>query len=552
MIKLRKWQAECLIKATSWFDEGKKTFLINAAPGAGKTIASCVIARELIKRKLIERVITIAPRAEVVNQWGKDFKLVTGRYMGKVTGSDLVLAELEMDLCATWGAVHGLQDAFQAICKDKKTLVICDEHHHAAVEAAWGNSADRAFTHAMFSIILSGTPVRSDGEETLWLAYDNQGVIDHPQDGTYTLTYGEAVDLGYCIPATFHRHAGRFQVRLDDGEKIEVDSRSRAVKNPRLSRVSALDKALDFYHLACQPLFEKDGITPSKDSYQATMIEAGITKLDDLKLRKPDAGGLIIAPTIEMAQYMAELLFILEGERPIVVHSQMQNPEQKIAAFRNNNCRWLVSVAMVSEGVDIKRLRVLIYLPKAQTELAFRQALGRVIRTDGLNDDTRAYCIMPDFEVFNAYARRVEDEMPVGKRKDPGPSKTKKCPVCETENALNSQFCSECLFEFETSEAGTFESCTSCGGLNPKGFINCQHCGHKNSPSYEITLKDALREGAIVRGIELTEDEVLGGEALAKTMRQKLLRSGDAKLINIVKTLPEESWGRLRSIVNGP
>ena len=114
--------------------------------------------------------------------------------------------------------------------------------------------------------------------------------------------------------------------------------------------------------------------------------------------------------------------------------------------------------------------------------------------------------------------------LPVGKRKDPGPSKTKKCPVCETENALNSQFCSECLFEFATSEAGTFESCTSCGGLNPKGFINCQHCGHKNSPSYEITLKDALREGAIVRGIELTEDEVLGGEALAKTMRQKTVK----------------------------
>src|SRR5262249_54126137 len=74
--------------------------------------------------------------------------------------------------------------------------------------------------------------------------------------------------------------------------------------------------------------------------------------------------------------------------------------------------RWIVSVAMISEGVDIKRLRVLIYLPNALTELAFRQAIGRVVRTIGPTDDTRAYVVMPSFEIFEAYARRVEAEMP--------------------------------------------------------------------------------------------------------------------------------------------
>lgn len=550
MFKLRNWQSECRNKALDWFDQGEKTFLINAAPGAGKTIASCVIARELIAKAQIERVITIAPRAEVVNQWSIDFKMVTGRYMGKVTGSDFSLTDLEMDLCSTWHAVQGLQDAFQAVCRNKKTLVICDEHHHAAVEAAWGGSADSAFADSIYSIILTGTPVRSDGEETVWLAFDNQGIINHPDDGTYTLTYGEAVDLGYCIPATFHRHAGLFEVLLDDGEIIDVNSRSKAVLSSKLSRVSALDKALDFYQLACKPLYEKDDITPLKNGYQGTMIQWGIDKLSELRLRKPDAGGLIIAPTIEMAEYMAELLYIIDGERPVVVHSQMQNPAQKIAAFRNNNCKWLVSVAMVSEGVDIKRLRVLIYLPTAQTELAFRQALGRVVRTDGINDDTRAYCVMPDFEVFNRYARRVEEEMPVGKRKDPGPPKTKKCPVCETENVLNARICCECLHEFPRPSAPEFESCLSCGGLNPRGFLTCQHCGSPKQFSYKISLKEALREGAIVRGLDLTEAEVLDGEALARSLRQNVLKSGDKILIDVVKKLPEESWGRLKTLIN--
>ena len=65
---------------------------------------------------------------------------------------------------------------------------------------------------------------------------------------------------------------------------------------------------------------------------------------------------------------------------------------------------------MISEGVDIKRLRVLIYLPNALTELAFRQAIGRVVRTMGPDDDTRAYVIMPSTELLESYARRVEQE----------------------------------------------------------------------------------------------------------------------------------------------
>jgi len=75
---------------------------------------------------------------------------------------------------------------------------------------------------------------------------------------------------------------------------------------------------------------------------------------------------------------MVRLIERMEGEKPLLVHSQMPNPEAKIKAFRNTDKRWLVSVAMVSDGVDIKRLRVLLYLPHALTELAFRQAVGRM------------------------------------------------------------------------------------------------------------------------------------------------------------------------------
>lgn len=71
------------------------------------------------------------------------------------------------------------------------------------------------------------------------------------------------------------------------------------------------------------------------------MLEFGSQKLTELRLRIPDAGGLVIAPSIEMAEYMTRLLAQIEGETPVLVHSQMANPDGKIKAFRNTNKRWL-------------------------------------------------------------------------------------------------------------------------------------------------------------------------------------------------------------------
>ena len=110
-----------------------KHFVINAAPGAGKTICASVIAQSLLRMGKIERVIIIAPRAEVVRQWSDEFFAVTQRHMTKVTGADAQIEDFGDDLCATWSAIQTLADGFQAVCRAHKTLVICDEHHHAAV-----------------------------------------------------------------------------------------------------------------------------------------------------------------------------------------------------------------------------------------------------------------------------------------------------------------------------------------------------------------------------------------------------------------------------------
>ena len=65
MIKLRDWQQEASSKCLEWYSKKEDNrFIINAAPGTGKTICAISIADELIKQNLVERVVVIAPIPE--------------------------------------------------------------------------------------------------------------------------------------------------------------------------------------------------------------------------------------------------------------------------------------------------------------------------------------------------------------------------------------------------------------------------------------------------------------------------------------------------------
>lgn len=551
-MKLRPWQEEALVKAINWLtiERKDKHFLINAAPGAGKTVAAGVIARALIERDEIDRVIVIAPRSEVVNQWASSFKQVTGRYMSKVTGADGDVAAMEVDICATWAAVQGLFETLIDICANNRTLVICDEHHHAAVSAAWGENTESALSDAKFSIILTGTPIRTDGAQSVWLAYDDKGKISHSVEGTYTLSYGDAVDLGYCRPATFHRHEAKFSVQIDLGEFVSVSGYQEAELSGRIKNVPGLQTALDFYRLAKTPLYEDDNETPLLSGFQGSMAAYASRKLDDTRDRLPNAGGLVIAPSIEVAEYMARLLEMIEGEAPVVVHSKGANADSKIRAFKNTTKRWIVSVAMVSEGVDIPRLRVLLYLPNALTELAFRQAVGRVVRTTGPQDDSSAYIVMPSFLTFDRFARSVEKEMGAAAKTSQALPDLKKCPSCYFECSPKDKSCPECGHEFPERPAMDLKPCPYCNELNPMAAEICGHCGKKLSSEFSISLDEALRNGAIVKGMDIDEDAVLAGERIAPRMREEILLSGDLELIRMFNKLPEASWAVAANVIS--
>jgi superfamily II DNA or RNA helicase len=547
-IDLRDWQKEAATKCLKWYTQNKDNkFVINAAPGTGKTICSISIVNELIKQDQIDRVIVIAPLGTVVKQWADKYKDLTGRWMQKTTE---LSEDKGIDICCTWASVKSLLDGFQKICNEKRTMVICDEHHHAAVKAAWGMSADGAFKNAKYVLILTGTPIRSDSEEPVWFTYRG-GQLNHPKDGMFTLTYGEAISLGYCRPITFGRHEANFNIfDVKGGEKLGAVSGKGAEEIEEAIKGSYAEKMLQetnrFYSCAITPIFKNDG-TPDENSYQASMLREGIAKLEDRKNRLPVAGGLVIAPNIQTAEYMGKLLEMLTGKKPVVVHTGegCDNPEDDIQRFdkvKDND--WIVSVDMIGEGVDIQRLRVLVYLPRARTELKFRQAMGRVVRKyEGLaEDDSSAYVVMPAFDIFDQYARRVMEEMPGEHLKPPKP--TKKCPSCETENKRDAKTCisKSCDHEFPIAEP-RYKKCKDedCGALNPIGAKSCQECGEEFGVEFDIALTEVFREGGITEGFDITEEDMQGAEKIADAFYDMAKVSNNPSILKLLKEKTPEA-----------
>lgn len=547
-IDLRDWQKEAATKCLKWYTQNKDNkFVINAAPGTGKTICSISIVNELIKQDQIDRVIVIAPLGTVVKQWADKYKDLTGRWMQKTTE---LSEDKGIDICCTWASVKSLLDGFQKICNEKRTMVICDEHHHAAVKAAWGMSADGAFKNAKYVLILTGTPIRSDFEEPVWFTYRG-GQLNHPKDGMFTLTYGEAISLGYCRPITFGRHEANFNIfDVKGGEKLGAVSGKGAEEIEEAIKGSYAEKMLQetnrFYSCAITPIFKNDG-TPDENSYQASMLREGIAKLEDRKNRLPVAGGLVIAPNIQTAEYMGKLLEMLTGKKPVVVHTGegCDNPEDDIQRFdkvKDND--WIVSVDMIGEGVDIQRLRVLVYLPRARTELKFRQAMGRVVRKyEGLaEDDSSAYVVMPAFDIFDQYARRVMEEMPGEHLKPPKP--TKKCPSCETENKRDAKTCisKSCDHEFPIAEP-RYKKCKDedCGALNPIGAKSCQECGEEFGVEFDIALTEVFREGGITEGFDITEEDMQGAEKIADAFYDMAKVSNNPSILKLLKEKTPEA-----------
>ena len=114
--------------------------------------------------------------------------------------------------------------------------------------AASAHGEKRQMVHSKKQIRFGfgGTAVRSDGEAAVWLPLNSRGAICLPEEAVYRLTYGKAVDLEYCRPASFHNHRAEFTVDLEDGDSISVSSHCTRSFLLLCKNIESLRRALEY------------------------------------------------------------------------------------------------------------------------------------------------------------------------------------------------------------------------------------------------------------------------------------------------------------------
>lgn len=381
-LRLRRWQKAAL---DQFLDSDGPDFLAVATPGSGKTTFALAAVRVLLGRHPDRRVVIVAPTHHLKLQWAE------------------AAAALDLHLETAWSAaeprlpsdVHGLVTTYQQVALSAAQLggiadgaiVVLDEVHHAGDEQAWGQAVRLACRDAAVRLCLSGTPFRSDTRAIPFVRYDSDGLA--VPDIEYG--YGEALrDGGVVRPVRFPRIDGEMEWIAADGTHAEA------------SFADHLDAAGAAQRLRTALSVEGDWL--------GDVLARAHAKLSDLRRSHPEAAGLVIAIDQEHARGIAGLLRSRCGVDPVVAVSEDAAASRRITEFADGSRPWIVAVRMISEGVDIPRLRVGVFATSTTTELFFRQAVGRLVRwTRGLGPQP-AYMFLPDDPRLRQHAGAIAEQ----------------------------------------------------------------------------------------------------------------------------------------------
>src|SRR5215210_3630011 len=381
-IPLRRWQRRALKQIAKL---RKRDALIVATPGSGKTLLALMLAQRMVKEGLVERIVAVTMSDHLRVQWKDDAHKLGLNLDPRWSNADGVEAPDYHGVVVSYQQVSFAPSLYRMNCR-RRTLVIFDEIHHAADDLKWGDALREAFETADFRLALSGTPFRSDNNPIPFVTYE-----EGRSKADFTYSYGESLADGVCRPVYFHSYEG----------DIEWQSRDQTHEMHSLLDQLTREKAAERFRTALQP----------EGGWMLGVLSEADRQLSAIRSQgHHDAAGLVFAIDQEHARRISKVLRTVTcGEDVTLVISDEVESAAKLKAFANGSGKWLVCVRMVSEGVDIPRLRVGVYATNVTAELTFRQAVGRFVRVTG-DDDEYAIVFIPAVEALVRNALGIKEE----------------------------------------------------------------------------------------------------------------------------------------------
>ncbi|MEE8600290.1 DEAD/DEAH box helicase [Euzebya tangerina] len=380
---LRDWQRQALDLYRN--PTPPSDFLAVATPGAGKTRWAATVLEALLTNGAAQQIVVVVPSTRLREQWANSLYASHHIALNPAWANHNGTWTNDFrGVVVTYAQVASNPGLFAMYCSRTDTVAVFDEIHHCGEQRSWGDALRTAFAPALHRIALSGTPFRSDTNPIPFIRY-----TDESSDPDFTYGYGQAVADGACRRVFFTTVDGEFEWSSRPGETISCDFDTPLWHNEQGRRLRT----------ALMP----DG------NYLRRLISEAHDCLLRLRSDQPDAGGLILAIDQHHAHAIARIIRDDHAVDAVVAVSDDPTSQQHIDRFATSDEPWIVAVRMVSEGVDIPRLRVAVHATNTTAELFFRQAVGRIVRhTDTEHED--AYYFIPADPRLRDNAARIEEE----------------------------------------------------------------------------------------------------------------------------------------------
>lgn len=377
---LRAWQQTAFAQFDDHVRRGGSALLWEATPGAGKTVAALHAVGHYRREVERVRVMFVAPTRHLKRQWAEKARLFGLNLLHDYRAGSRLPRDYQ-GVVATYQQVAANRGAFADFVQG--ALVVSDEVHHAGGGLVWGDGLMYATQGAAFNLALSGTPFRSDDSPIPFLRYRDG--VSQPD---YVYSYGDAIRDRVCRPVAFFAYGG--EIAWEEEGAAQYGNLAHDYDGYNRHLLVALDPDSGWV----RPMFA--------DAHDMLLT---------VRQEQPDAGGLIVAVDQDHARKLAEMVRDVTGEMPTVAISDNSEASQAITRFAQSDQAWLVAVRMVSEGVDIPRLRVGVYATNIRTRMFFRQFLGRVSRVTPEPAGMQvAYCYMPAIPDLMFLAVEIEEE----------------------------------------------------------------------------------------------------------------------------------------------
>ena len=442
IMKLRKWQQDAINVCLPQFAKGRKLFVIEGCTGSGKTLCSATAAINRIETSSADLIVVLTPNCGTRIGWKKAFESL--RLNGnRVNVTDDVNFPLDANV---WVSTYaGYSRVEEALCNRPVSgvIAIIDEFHHPADTAEWGNAVDRLVSLCDHAIFLSGTPWKRDGKIAVLCGEKNiHGDSYYQEEGRIKadFVYDYAADLREpktrgTVPVKFKFWDSFW--KSPDGKVCEIYKDLPKFPSDEWETIEEWE---EWAKKCDKPLgrhlhFDLDTQSPGENQTIRRVIDEALSLLPKTRTdierscgQKSASVMLCVAKSMSDARKIAEYIQeIRPSYRVSVVVSDDNNGAKKLEKIAKQ-CKEnaadkpdvIVSVGMISEGVDIPQIKVVAYLSAILTVLYFIQVVGRAIRripigkgeyADTIPSDTVAYVVAPAHPKLRYIARNIEKQV---------------------------------------------------------------------------------------------------------------------------------------------